>query len=166
MCAIKSVASADVLNESGVSDSLAISASDNLPTSPSDANSDQCQCFLRKGLLFLHLNARSLLPKLNDFKILAAKSKVAVIGVIETWLDHSNDDSEAEMPGYIILRHDRNRNGGGAWSYVPNDSAFNPRFDLQKDGVETVWAEVLLPKTHPILIGVCNRPPKQCEFDS
>ena len=68
------------------------------------------------------------------------------------------------MPGYIVLRHDRNRTGGGVCLYVRSDLAFNPCFDLQKDGVETVWAEVLLPKTLPILTGVCYRPPKQCEF--
>ena len=66
---------------------------------------------------------------------------------------------------YSILRHDRNRNGGGVCiNYLRSDLAFNPRQDLQPDGVESVWAEVLLPKTRPILTGICYRPPRQCDF--
>ena len=47
--------------------------------------------------------------------------------------------------------------------YLRSDLAFNPRQDLQTDGVESVWAEVL-PKTRPILIGICYRLPRQCDF--
>ena len=36
--------------------------------------------------------------------------------------------------------------------------------DLQTDNLETVWAEVLLPKTRPILTGICYRPPRQSDF--
>ena len=109
-------------------------------------------CFLRKGLHFIHLNARSLLPKLDELNVLASKTKAAVIDVSETRLDDSVEDSEVELPGYSILRHDRNRNGGGVCIYLRSDLAFNPRQDLQSDGVESVWAEVL-PKTRPILTG-------------
>ena len=46
--------------------------------------SDEFNCFLRKGLHFLHLNDRSLLPKLDELNVLASKTKAAVIGVSET----------------------------------------------------------------------------------
>ena len=49
-----------------------------------DNESDQFNCFLRKGLPFLHLNARSLLPKLDELNVLVTKTKAAVIGVSET----------------------------------------------------------------------------------
>ena len=49
-----------------------------------DNESDQFNCFLRKGLHFLHLNARSLLPKLDELNVLVTKTKAAVIGVSET----------------------------------------------------------------------------------
>ena len=51
----------------------------------------------------MHLNARSLLPKLDELNVLASKTKAAVIGVSETWLDESVEDSEVELPGYSIL---------------------------------------------------------------
>ena len=69
-----------------------------------------------------------------------------------------------DIPGYIIHRRDRNRNGGGVCIYIKSDLAFNPRPDLSHDGLESLWVEVLLPKTPPILTGVCYRPPKQNDF--
>ena len=44
------------------------------------------------------------------------------------------------------------------------DIAFNTRPDLGNDHIESVWIEILLPKTKPILVGVCYRPPKQMDF--
>ncbi len=38
------------------------------------------------------------------------------------------------------------------------------RRDLEMDGLEAVWLEVLLPKTKPILIGACYRPHKSRSF--
>ena len=60
-----------------------------------------------------------------------------MIGVSETWLDDSVEDSEVELPGYSILHHDRNRNGGGVCIYLRSDLSFNPRQDLQTNGVES-----------------------------
>ena len=40
--------------------------------------------FLRKDLHLIHLNARNLLPKLDELNVLASKTKAAVIGVSET----------------------------------------------------------------------------------
>ena len=36
-----------------------------------------------------------------------------MVGVTETRLGDSAEDSEVELPGYSFFRHDRNRNGGG-----------------------------------------------------
>ena len=48
--------------------------------------------------------------------------------------------------------------------YIRSDISFSPRTDLQTDNLETVWAEVLLPKTRPILTGICYRPPRESDF--
>ena len=86
---------------------------------------------------------------------MATKTNAAVIGITESWLDDSVEDSEVEVCGYTILRHDRN---------IRSDISFSPRTDLQTDNLETVWAEVLLPETRPILTGICYRPPRQSDF--
>ena len=50
--------------------------------------------------------------------------------------------------------------------YIINSIAFNTRTDLQTDGhgVESLWIELLLPKTKPIVIGTIYRPPKMSDF--
>ena len=56
-----------------------------------DDVADDCvyEPFSKKGLHFLHLNARSLLSKLSDVRLLVNNSKAAVLAVSETWLDGS-----------------------------------------------------------------------------
>ena len=63
--------------------------------------------FKKKGLHFLHLNARSLLPKIDQVKHLATSTQAAVIGVTETWLNSTVLDSEICIPGYLTERKDR-----------------------------------------------------------
>ena len=92
---------------------------------PSEANGEQFQCFLQKGLHFLHLNARSLLPKISELKIIAEKSRAAVISVTETWLDSSVTDQEIAIENYCVIPKDRNRNGGGVCTYIRSEIAFS-----------------------------------------
>ena len=87
---------------------------------------------------FIHVNARSILPKMSELRIMAKEYKAAVIAISETWLDYSVINSEIQIEGYSILRNDRDRHGGGVCTYIINGIAFNPRADLQTDGVESL----------------------------
>ena len=71
------------------------------------------ECLHSKGLNFIHLNTGSILPKLDDLRMFAAKTKAAVIGITEFWLVASVTDSEIDIAEYTIIRRDRNREGGG-----------------------------------------------------
>ena len=126
-------------------------------------NISDSECLKSKGLNFIHINARSLLPKLAEIRMIAANSNIAVIGITESWLDKSVTDTEVKIPGYTYIRKDRNREGGGVGAYIRNDITYNTK-DEHKNILETVWFEVLLPKTKPILVGICYRPPKQYDF--
>ena len=108
-----------------------------------------------KGLHFIHLNVRSFLPKLDEIRILARKTKTATIGITETWLDHIVTDSKIHVDDYSVLRNDQNRQGGGVCVFIREDLAFNPRSDLKQGVLEVVWTEILLQKTVPILVEVC-----------
>jgi hypothetical protein len=121
----------------------------------------QFDCFLNNGLHFIHLNVRSLLPKISEIRIIASKTKAAIICLSETWIDDSVTDSEISIAGYSVIRLDRNREGGGVCSYIRNDFAFTERVDLSSRHdlkFESLWLELLLPKTKPILVGVCYLP--------
>ena len=56
--------------------------------------STQFDCFKQKGLHMLHLNARSLLDKITELRVIATQTRAAFIGVSETWLDGTVTNSE------------------------------------------------------------------------
>lgn len=76
---------------------------------------DMFDCFHRRGLHFIHVNAWSLLPKLEELKLLASNTWAAIVAVTETWLDGSIEDNDIEQTGYSI--HRIHRNGGSVCFY-------------------------------------------------
>ena len=72
----------------------------------------------KKDLHYLQSNINSLLQKIDELKCTADKTKTAIIGLTESKNDHVIPDLEVNLPGYDILRCDRNRNGGGVACYI------------------------------------------------
>ena len=70
---------------------------------PSEAGNDHFQCFSQTGMHFLHLNARSILPKISELKLIAETSRATVISVSETWLDSSVTDQEISIDDYCVM---------------------------------------------------------------
>ena len=64
------------------------------------------KCFEKKGLHFVHMNIRNVLPKLDELRILARKTKDACVCITETWLDNTVFDSEIQIAGYDVWRKD------------------------------------------------------------
>ena len=143
---------------------FAASAFDSIDTTPEASADNMFGVFQKRGIHILHLNIRSLLSKIDELRYIAIKSKATIICITETWLDETVWDTEISIPEYNILRKDRNRDGGGVCMYIRSDIAHRVRIDFQHPELETVWAEILLPKTRPILVGTCYRPPKQMNF--
>ena len=135
-------------------------------TSINSVNTDPelYKCFTDKGLNFIHLNVRSLLPKLSELKLIASKTKASIIAISESWLDKSILDNELHIPGYYVIRNDRNRNGGGVCVFVKSNLTTNVRKDLMTDDMESIWFEIQQPKSKPIIVGVLYRPPDQHDF--
>jgi len=63
----------------------------------------------KNGLKIVHLNAQSLLKKIDEFRILFTQSNVDVICVYETWFVHDLCDSSILCEGF---------NAGGVAIYV------------------------------------------------
>ena len=116
-----------------------------------------------RGLHLIHINIKSLLPKIEEFRRIACQSNAALIGISESKLDNSIFDSEVEIDGYNTLRFDRNRHGGGVACYVRNDLSFTKRNYFPHD-IETIFIEIFLPKTKPMTVGIVYRPPSQTSF--
>ena len=146
--------------------STTASSSSTVPQSNSSSvfSSDIPRSLLSKGLHLLHSNVRSLLPKLPDVRLLLSQTKATVFAVSETWLDSTVTDGEVSVPGFNIVRRDRNRNGGGVAIFIRDSIAFNIRPDLAVDGLEAIWIELLLPRTKGILVCSLYRPPNDSGF--
>ena len=111
----------------------------------------------------MHININSVLSKIDELRILAQRSKAAVIGVTESKLDETVSNGEININGYNAVRSDRNRHGGGVLCYIRDDLSFSMRSGFSED-IENVVFDLLLPNTRPIFIGILYRPPNQIGF--
>ena len=72
--------------------------------------------------------------------------------------------NEVNIDGYSLSRHDRNKHGGGVCLNVKNNISFRQINDVTTQNWEALWIELLLPRTRPIRVGVCYRPPHDNTF--
>ena len=70
---------------------------------------------------FTHLNINSVLPKIDELRLIASETNCAVISISETKLDETVQDEEISVQGYNLIQKDRCRNGGGVACYIKND---------------------------------------------
>jgi len=72
----------------------------------------------KNGPKIVHLNAQSLLKKIDEFRFLFTQSNVDVICVSETWFVHDLCDSSIVCEGFSVYRSDRTGHAGGVAIYV------------------------------------------------
>ena len=128
-----------------------------------EKDNPEWDAFAQKGIHMIHLNINSLLPKISELRLIANKTNASVIGISETKLDHTIFDGEISIKGYNLIRKDRSRHGGGVACYIKQSLSFNHKPDFCND-TESIFLELFLPKTKPILIGILYRPPNQSNF--
>ena len=74
-----------------------------------------------RGLHLVHLSINSLLPKIDELRYIAKRTKATVIGISESKLDNTGLDSEIYIENHEILRFDRDQRRGGVASHLPNE---------------------------------------------
>ena len=106
---------------------LLILLSGNISLNPGPTHQHKVQClnewniFKSRGFLhFIHLNINSVLPKIQELRIIAKSTNAAIIGISESKLDEFVLEPEIEIDDYKILVCDRNRHGGGVACYIRN----------------------------------------------
>ena len=57
-----------------------------------------------KGFKLVHLNVRSLLPKIEQIKAIINISNIDVLTISETWLNPLTHNKLIEIPGYKLFR--------------------------------------------------------------
>ena len=136
---------------------------------PGPTHQHKLQClnewniFKSRGLHFIHLNINSLLPKIEELRIIAKSTNAAIIGISESKLDESVLEPEVEIDDYKILRCDRNRHREVVACYIRNDLSYNI-ISVFPSEIESVFFEILLPNSKPITVGTIYRPPNQSNF--
>ncbi len=76
-------------------------------------------------LTILYANCRSLFYKLDELRVMIATHNPHMICLCETWLDETIDDSDLSLPGFHLVRRDRNRHGGGLVVYTQESLSCN-----------------------------------------
>ena len=123
-----------------------------------------------KGLKIIHMNIRSLLPKIDQIRTLLINSKIDIIILSETWLNASIDSQMVNIPGYSLIRHDRSfgsksktKRGGGLSIYM--NEALSSDLKILKDlnssnkNLESLWLKIQRKQAKNIILSAVYRPP-------
>ena len=109
---------------------------------------------VKRGLRIANLNICHILNK-----VLSEKRSVDILGICETFLNSEISDELITADGFNFERRDREgKSGGGILVYVSQLLNYKRRPDLEGE-IETVWLEVSLPNSKPILYCSAYRPP-------
>ena len=86
-----------------------------------------------RGFKLASLNIASLPKHIDELRVLLSDKPLDILSINETRLDDSVSDNEVYIPGYDIIRRDREHNGrfgGGVCIYVRSNINFSLRPDL------------------------------------
>ena len=98
---------------------------------------------------FLLINARSLLPKIDDLTALLSANPVDLVAITESWLHKDIEDSLLHIKGFNLFRKDRTtRRGGGVCVFLRDEFPCTRRFDFENNDFECLWL-FLRPKRLP-----------------
>ncbi|MGL5707390.1 MAG: reverse transcriptase domain-containing protein [Aeromonas sp.] len=114
----------------------------------------------RAELKILHINARSLKPKIGLLRTLIEIYAIDVVLICETWCTQKTRDIDISLPGYQLIRTDRSHgHGGGCAVYIhERHPADLVTLDFIHHSIEATWFSILIART-PTLIGCVYIPP-------
>ena len=113
----------------------------------------------RKGLGVVHINARSVLQKIDFLKIWITNSDPDVAVISESWLNPNIKDSDIAIVGYNVFRTDRAKRGGGVAMFVKNNLNCSVRISTSLPGQFELLAVNINLGDYPIVIVGVYRPP-------
>lgn len=85
-----------------------------------------------------------------------------VFGFSESRLGEHVTNTDIAIPGYLTIRNDPQKSGEtGLLVYVSESVTFKRLTHLETHSVESLWIEIKLKKSSPLLIGFCYRNPAE-----
>ena len=119
----------------------------------------------------LLLNARSLLPKIDELYLLSRTINQDIVIISESWLTDDVLDEQVALPGYSSLfRNDRSdgRRGGGVCVYVRDSFRCFPTTDVHPENSPSSYERLFLhlPGINALLLALYVPPNlSKCEKD-
>ena len=113
-----------------------------------------------KGLKIIHINIRSLLPKIDLLRAWVAQHNPQIITLSETWLHNYISDHEINLVNYTLYRSDRGSRGGGVATYVSSDliaELITPT--VEPNYFECLFVKIIFNQNKYITVGNVYRPP-------
>ena len=135
----------------------------NLNSLSENVSRNDFDVFKKRRTQFIHINVNSLLPKIDEVRYITNITIASIIGISETKLDETILSSKLEVDGYDLVRLDRLRRGGGVACYFKSSIAYSYK-DSFCSSIESVFVDIYLPKSKPILLGILYRPPYKSDF--
>ena len=118
------------------------------------------------SLKCFYTNIRSIKNKLDLICVDMASSRYDIVMITETWLNAETPNSELFMPGYDIIRRDRERRThGGILVYIRNSLVYETVSANNHYGVDVEVVELIIhgPYGIHLPIAVVYRPPGHSE---
>jgi exonuclease III len=112
-----------------------------------------------KGLKLGGLNINSLSKNIEHIRYILSQYSFYIFAINESKIDSLANDSEISIPGYRLVRTDKNRNGGGVVIYVQEHLSILVRNDLVQNNLEMVCIEINQPFNRTFLVSTWYRPP-------
>ena len=105
----------------------------------------------------MYYNCRSLLPKVDELVAVCSTYHPDVVCLVETWLSDNIIDSELCIPGYTMVRLDRNGHGGGVALYI--HSSITYKVILSGPNMLELIVVSLVRNHCTLCLGIFYRPP-------
>ena len=119
--------------------------------------------FLRcRGMKLLHQKINGLYSKIDQLRAMfeGTKKNIHILGITESHANKHLLDDQVSVTDYSLVRKDRESGQeGGVCCYIRNDINWQRRTDLEIDGIECLWIEILIQNAKSFLFGIIYRPP-------
>ena len=112
-----------------------------------------------RGFKLAALNIVSLQAHIDELSVYMHSKVIDILAINESRLSSSISNGEVSIPGYILERNDRNRDGGGVALYIRNTINYELLHDYDDDRLEWLGIRVNKFTTKPFIVGTWYRPP-------
>jgi exonuclease III len=95
-----------------------------------------------KGFKIACINVNSLMKHIDEIRFILTSTTLEVLAINESKLDNSINDGEIHIHGYVSIRKDRTRHGGGVLIYIKENLVYSNRSDLVPYRLEMICLEI------------------------